>query len=111
VEWVVGHFGHNHVAKSRPNAGYPDFFMRRGRGSNSPPQLGQRPFMASEQSAQNVHSNEQMRALVLSAASAVSHRSQIDLISSAMSFLFYSPPCRRRVTPCSLRRLRMTAGT
>jgi hypothetical protein len=30
--------------------------FRRGRGSNSPPQFGQRPVIASAQSAQKVHS-------------------------------------------------------
>jgi len=38
---------------------------RRGRGSNSPPQLGQvPPGSAAAQVAQNVHSNEQIRAWV-----------------------------------------------
>jgi hypothetical protein len=35
----------------------------RGRGSNSPPQFGQHPFSRSaEQTAQKVHSKEQIRA-------------------------------------------------
>jgi hypothetical protein len=32
------------------------FLIRRGRGCNSPPQFGQRPFIASVQDMQKVHS-------------------------------------------------------
>jgi hypothetical protein len=53
--------------------------------------------MASAQSAQKVHSKEQMRALGLSSASAVSHFSQIDRISSGMFVILSGvlPPPRR----------------
>jgi hypothetical protein len=56
---------------------------RRGRGSNSPPQLGQMPPSApSAHAAQKVHSNEQMRASVESGGKSLSHRSQPGLSSS-----------------------------
>jgi len=71
--------------------------MRLGRESNSPPQLGQRPPIASAQSTQKVHSKEQMRALGLSAASEVSQRSQIARISSAIVVLLLAAHTPRLV--------------
>ena len=51
---------------------------RRGRGSSSPPQLGQVPFsVTSAQVAQKVHSNEQMRASVESGGRGLSQHSQL----------------------------------
>jgi hypothetical protein len=61
-----------------------DFLARRGRGSNSPPQFGQRPFTASVQDVQKVHSKEQMRASPPSEANGVAHFSHLSRISSAM---------------------------
>jgi hypothetical protein len=61
------------------------FLIRRGRGWSSPPQLGQRPPIASVQGAQKVHSYEQIRASPLSIASGVSHFSHLLRISSGMS--------------------------
>ena len=51
---------------------------RRGRGSSSPPQLGQVPFsVTAAQVAQKVHSNEQMRASVESGGRGLSQHSQL----------------------------------
>ena len=60
---------------------------RRGRGTSSPPQFGQTPFIASVQATQNVHSYEQMRASP-SAASGASQRSHTVRISRATRYLF-----------------------
>jgi hypothetical protein len=50
---------------------------RRGRGSNSPPQFGHLPFRRrSAQVAQNVHSNEQIRASGDSGGRSTSQHSQ-----------------------------------
>src|SRR5580704_410140 len=50
---------------------------RRGRGTSSPPQLGQRPWSTvSAQARQNVHSNEQIRASAESGARSRSQHSQ-----------------------------------
>jgi hypothetical protein len=58
----------------------------RGRGSNSPPQFGQRPASTvSAHDAQKVHSNEQMRASVESGVSALSQHSQDGRSSSISS--------------------------
>jgi hypothetical protein len=56
---------------------------RRGRGSNSPPQFGHLPFRRrSAQVAQNVHSNEQIRASGDSGGKSTSQHSQDGRISS-----------------------------
>jgi len=56
---------------------------RRGRGSNSPPQFGHTPFRRrSAQVAQNVHSNEQIRASGDSGGKSASQHSQDGRISS-----------------------------
>jgi hypothetical protein len=60
---------------------------RRGRATSSPPQFGQRPCSApSAQLAQNVHSNEQMRASVESGGKSLSQHSQPGR-SSSMAIL------------------------
>jgi len=61
--------------------------FRVGRGSNSPPQLGQIPDMASVHDAQNVHSKLQIRAAPLSRPSGAWQRSQWGRISSVMIHL------------------------
>ena len=56
---------------------------RRGRATSSPPQLGHRPFsVISAQAAQNVHSNEHIRASVDSGARSYPQHSQLGLSSS-----------------------------
>jgi hypothetical protein len=62
---------------------------RIGRGANAPPQFGQTPAsFVSAQSAQNVHSNEQMRTSVASGARSLPQHSQWQRNSSmAMPFL------------------------
>ena len=56
---------------------------RRGRATSSPVQFGQRPFnCVFTQSAQNVHSNEQMRAASESGGKSQSQHSQFGLTSS-----------------------------
>ncbi len=55
---------------------------RAGRSSNSPPQFGQRSSSCSAQSAQKVHSNEQMKAPPSSAGKSTPQRSQSGRISS-----------------------------
>jgi hypothetical protein len=56
---------------------------RRGRTTNSPPQLGQSPpSFCSEQEAQNVHSNEQIRARDESGGRSQSQHSQLGRNSS-----------------------------
>ena len=51
---------------------------RRGRATNSPPQLGHLPLSTvSAQDAQNVHSNEQMRASVDSGGKSLPQHSQM----------------------------------
>ena len=56
---------------------------RRGRGSSSPPQFGHAPFRRrSAQVAQNVHSNEQIRASGDSGGKSASQHSQDGRISS-----------------------------
>jgi uncharacterized protein YrrD len=51
---------------------------RTGRRTNSPLQLGQMPFnLVSAQSAQNVHSNEQMRAFRAAGGKSVLQHSQL----------------------------------
>lgn len=51
---------------------------RRGRATSSPPQLGQRPpSLVPAQSAQKVHSNEQMRAFVASGGKSRLQHSQL----------------------------------
>jgi hypothetical protein len=63
---------------------------RRGRATSSPPQFGQWPCSApSAQLAQNVHSNEQMRASVESGGKFLSQHSQPGR-SSSMSILLRS---------------------
>jgi len=57
---------------------------RRGRRTSSPPQLGQIPFKALAQVAQNVHSKLQMYAVSSSGASGHAQRSQRSRISRAM---------------------------
>jgi len=55
------------------------FAGRRGRGTSSPPQFGHLRFrIVSAQEAQNVHSNEQMRASVESGGNSTLQRSQFD---------------------------------
>jgi len=61
---------------------------RRGRGTNSPPQLGQLPdntFVA--QSTQNVHSKEQINTSVASAGKSLSQHSQFGLNSSIITLI------------------------
>jgi hypothetical protein len=59
---------------------------RRGRASNSPPQLGHLPLSStSVQLAQNVHSNEQILASGASGGSSWSQHSQLGLSSSMVS--------------------------
>jgi len=56
---------------------------RRGRATNSPPQLGHLPLrVASAHVAQKVHSNEQMRASLDSGGKSHPQHSQLGLISS-----------------------------
>jgi len=56
---------------------------RLGRATNSPPQLGHLPLSTvSAHGAQNVHSNEQMRASVASGGKSLSQHSQLGLSSS-----------------------------
>jgi hypothetical protein len=56
---------------------------RRGRASNSPPQLGHfRCSTSSVQVAQKVHSKEQIRASLVSGSKSLPQRSQLDRISS-----------------------------
>lgn len=56
---------------------------RRGRATSSPPQFGHTPFRTFvAQAAQNVHSNEQMRASPASGGRALSQHSQPGLSSS-----------------------------
>ncbi|HWW19809.1 MAG TPA: hypothetical protein VNZ06_03305 [Steroidobacteraceae bacterium] len=56
---------------------------RRGRTANSPPQLGHLPpSTCCAQRAQNVHSNEQMRASSESAGKSASQHSQFGLSCS-----------------------------
>jgi hypothetical protein len=57
---------------------------RLGRGTSSPPQFGQTPFVSSAHDAQNVHSDEQMSASP-SGPSGTSQRSHTVRISSAIS--------------------------
>jgi len=67
------------------DAGYATSFSagRRGRATSSPPQLGHRPFnLVSAHAAQNVHSNEQMRASAESGARSHPQHSQLGLRSS-----------------------------
>ena len=66
---------------------------RRGRATSSPPQLGQRPFIASVQPRQNVHSYEQMHASALSFDRADAQRSHLSRISRATE----STPLHQRV--------------
>jgi hypothetical protein len=65
--------------------------LRRGRGTNSPPQFGQTLRIFELQSAQNVHSYEQTSASE-SIASARLHFSQLAFICSAMPLLAPLPP-------------------
>ena len=55
--------------------------MRRGRGTSSPPQFGQRPPMASAHRAQNVHSKLQIRASGAAGGSGAAHFSQVGFSS------------------------------
>lgn len=58
---------------------------RRGRTTNSPPQFGHLPpRTVSVQDAQNVHSNEQMRASADSGGRSLSQHSQLGLSSSIL---------------------------
>jgi len=54
---------------------------RRGRADNSPPQFGHTPpSVPSEHATQNVHSNEQILASVLSGRRSLPQHSQLGLI-------------------------------
>ena len=69
---------------------------RRGRGSNSPPQFGHLPFRRrSAQVAQNVHSNEQIRASGDSGGKSMSQHSQDGRIS--VSYTHLTLPTNREV--------------
>jgi hypothetical protein len=80
------------------DAGYLASFPagRRGRETSSPPQLGHLPpSTPSAQAAQNVHSNEQMRASVESGGRSLSQHSQPGLscsIGTLLAIPGYSHP-------------------
>src|SRR5262245_66001497 len=65
---------------------------RTGRRTSSPPQLGQRPpgRRVDAQSAQKVHSNEQIKASAASGGRSLSQHSQLGLSVS----IFIAPPVR-----------------
>ena len=67
---------------------------RRGRGNNSPPQFGHAPFRRrSAQVAQNVHSNEQIRANGDSGGKSASQHSQDGRMSSMTLWTAISKRC------------------
>lgn len=71
-----------------------------GRMTSAPPQFGHIPFsLFSEQSEQNVHSNEQIRALSRSAGRSLLQHSQLGRISSKIFLL------RRSGHLCLVKRL------
>src|SRR5580700_553916 len=67
--------------------------FRRGRGTSSPPQFGQRRFISLAQRGQKVHSKEQMKASP-SAERRSSHRSHSARISSAIVLPAFSVPSK-----------------
>ena len=73
---------------------------RRGRARNSPSQFGQRPAsLCSAQSAQNVHSNEQMRASAESGGRSTSQHSQPGLICNMRASSILLPCLFSRLVP------------
>ena len=69
---------------------------RRGRTTNSPPQLGHLLLSTvSAQEAQNVHSNEQIRASVESGGKSLPQHSQFGRSSSMSVSVTFTIPCVR----------------